>query len=73
MGMMRSNFAGSSRQASVSEWPVWGAPDRVSIELDTDCLKRLLRSRQLHVENFACADSVSKECVRQLLLRVLSG
>ncbi len=71
MGIMRSNFASGGRPSAVREWPVWGAPARVSIQLDTDCLKRLLRSRQLHVENFACADAVSKECVRQLLLRTL--
>jgi len=46
---------------------------RVSIDLDADCLRRLLGSRQLHVQDFSCADGFSKECVRRLLLQTMTS
>jgi len=47
------------------------APGRVTIELDTGCLRRLLGAGQLHVEDFSCVEAESKECVRRLLLQSL--
>lgn len=47
--------------------------ERVAIHLDADCLKRLLATEQLHVEDFSCGDGSSKECVRRLLLQNVIG
>lgn len=44
---------------------------QVSITLDADCLCRLLARSELYVQDFSCVDASSKECVRQLLLRLL--
>lgn len=52
-------------------WRHWPPPERVAIDLDVNCLRRLLGARQLHVENFSCADGRSQECVRRLLLQNL--
>lgn len=49
-----------------------GVPERVAIELETHCLRRLLKAGQLHVEDFSCCDARSKECVRCVLLQALT-
>ncbi|MGO1501571.1 MAG: hypothetical protein ACTHWH_09880 [Marinobacter sp.] len=43
-------------------------PEHLSIRIETDSLIRLLKARQLHVENFSCADLTSKSVVHNLLL-----
>lgn len=47
-------------------------PEQVSITLDADCLCRLLRERQLYIQDFSCVDYASRACVRRLLLALLS-
>lgn len=51
----------------------WPPSERVTIRLPTERLGQLLREQQLHVEDFSCADVNSKECVRRLLLQLLSN
>jgi len=43
-------------------------PEHLSIRIETDSLIRLLKTRQLHVQNFSCADLTSKAVIRNLLL-----
>jgi hypothetical protein len=43
-------------------------PEHLSIRIETDSLIRLLKTRQLHVQNFSCADLTSKTVIRNLLL-----
>lgn len=62
----------TSRQYLVKDC-LWAPSQRVSIDLDADCLKRLLGTRQLHVQDFSCADAFSKECVRRLLLQTMTS
>ncbi|PSF13541.1 hypothetical protein C7H09_02760 [Marinobacter fuscus] len=45
-------------------------PARLTIGIDIDSLARLLRARQLHVEDISCNDPASKAMIRQLLLAV---
>lgn len=57
------SFDGEDRQASRK-------PEHLSIQIETDSLIRLLKARQLHVENFSCADLTSKSVIHQLLLEL---
>ena len=59
------------RQSLVKDY-LWAPSQRISIDLDADCLRRLLGSRQLQVQDFSCADAFSKECVRRLLLQTMT-
>ncbi|MGO1502575.1 MAG: hypothetical protein ACTHWH_14960 [Marinobacter sp.] len=43
-------------------------PEHLSIRIETDSLIRLLKTRQLHVQNFSCADPTSKTVIWNLLL-----
>ncbi|KKM72694.1 hypothetical protein LCGC14_1417970 [marine sediment metagenome] len=43
-------------------------PEHLSIRIETDSLIRLLKTRQLHVQNFSCADPTSKTVIYHLLL-----
>jgi hypothetical protein len=43
-------------------------PEHLSIRIETDSLIRLLKTRQLHVQNFSCADLTSKTVIHTLLL-----
>ena len=43
-------------------------PEHLSIRIETDSLIRLLKTRQLHVQNFSCTDLTSKTVIRNLLL-----
>lgn len=45
-------------------------PARLNIGIDIDSLARLLRARQLHVQDFSCSDPASKAIIRELLLAV---
>ncbi|WP_372964981.1 hypothetical protein [Marinobacter sp.] len=51
-----------------------GQPDsgQVSIAVSADCLCRLLKHRQLHVEDLTCLDPATKSKVREMLLFLLS-
>lgn len=62
-----------TRQPYLAKDCLWAPSQRVSIDLDADCLRRLLGARQLHVQDFSCADAFSKECVRQLLLQTMTS
>lgn len=65
-----SRRSGQSHQDRTNSEP----PSRqVSITLSEDCLCRLLKDHQLHVEEFTCCDRASGDCVRRLLLGVISG
>jgi len=69
----KRNLFWEARQPYLTERPLLAPGQRVSIDLDADCLKRLLGARQLHVQDFSCADAFSKECVRQLLLQTMTS
>ena len=43
-------------------------PEHLSIRIETSSLIRLLKTRQLHVQNFSCTDLTSKTVIRNLLL-----
>ena len=45
--------------------------ETVCITLNAHCLRDLLRSHQLYVQDFSCADETSRACVRRLLLTML--
>lgn len=60
-------FAARSRQQKTP------TPERITIQLSSRRLGQLLRTHQLQVEDFSCADDTSKECVRQLLLQSLQA
>lgn len=71
MGMLLTQpFSGHSQGVGKAglRWLEEAEPERVSICLDLECLRRLLREHQLHVQDFSCADESSRACVRQLLL-----
>ena len=59
-------------EQGIRDWYLWPPRERVSIDLDVNCLRRLLKSRQLQVQDFSCADASSKESVRRLLLQTLT-
>lgn len=58
---------------STIDWTNDSQAKQVSILLEADCLCRLLRSHQLHVQDFSCMDARSKECVRHLILGLISS
>lgn len=45
---------------------------QVSITMSEACLRRLLDSRHLVVEEIRCEDRASRDCVRRLLLTLIS-
>ena len=74
--LSKEPYLGSRNRLSdqrVTGWNPWRRSPRVCIDLDADCLRRLLGSQQLHVQDFSCADAHSKECVRRLLLQTLTS
>lgn len=69
MGMPFSGVDNFQSQSLYGEGrPDCRKPEHLSIRIETDSLIRLLKTRQLHVENFSCADLASKTVIRNLLL-----
>jgi hypothetical protein len=69
---MRVPFSGldgfHSQSLNEEDLPNCHKPEHLSIRIDTDSLIRLLKTRQLHVQNFSCADLTSKTVIHNLLL-----
>ena len=55
------------------KWVAEPEPESVTISISTGCLQRLLTKRELFVEDFSCADPLSKKRVHQLLLKLVSA
>jgi len=53
------------------DWQGRSDSGEVSISVSADCLCRLLRNRQLHVEDLTCLDAATQSIVRQMLLSLI--
>jgi len=67
-----SRLRRSETDHSLNVCPLDGC-EQVSVTMSEACLRRLLGARHLVVEEIHCEDHASRDCVRRMLLSLVSG